>query len=638
MCGITGILNLVEITDDYARREKILREMNDCLTHRGPDDEGFFLDDRVALGQRRLSIIDLAGGRQPIFNEDKSVAIVFNGEIYNFPDLRKELEKTGRHTFSTGTDTEVIVHLYEEGGEDCLKKLNGMFAFALWDSRKQRLFCARDRMGQKPFYYSVQNGKFLFGSELKALLKHPDVPRDLSYKAFNQYLAFEYVPAPLTILKGIRKLEPGHFFVLDLKSPPSSVMDISSESYWDIPFNPHDYSLEEAKTKFVDIYRESVRRRLISDVPLGVFLSGGIDSSSVVAMMSEVMPAKDIKTFCITFREKSFDESGYARQVAEHFGTDHREESLPPERLLEILPRVCEFLDEPMADPSIIPTYLLSEFTRRYVTVALGGDGGDELFAGYDPFLAHYPSLAMEKLPRSIIHFLSRAAGLLPVSTKNISLDFKIKQFLSGMDFPAGQRHFAWLGSFRPSEQENLLSEKVKASLDLDETYSVVKDYLNRFDSRTSLDGIIYLYCKLYLQDDILVKVDRASMACSLEARAPFLDPEVVEFVGTLPDKMKIRRFTTKYLLKKCMEKYLPREIIYRKKKGFGIPIADWFKGPLRKPLEEILSEKRLKDQGLFDPAYVRLLMQQHFEGKRDNRKMLWTLFIFQKWWDRYFK
>ena len=610
--------------------------MNATLAHRGPDDEGYHYDPPVALAQRRLSIIDLAGGHQPLYNEDRSIVIVFNGEVYNFPELRKELEATGRHRFATNTDTEVVLHLYEEKGEKCLESLNGMFAFVLWDGGNKRLLCARDRMGQKPFYYTVANNLFIFASEPKALMQHPALSRKISFTALSKYLAFEYVPVPLSIYDQVYKLEPGHYFIIDFSEPLPKRRKISPQPYWDIRFDTEERSFEEAKQGFVDIYRQAVQRRLISDVPLGVFLSGGIDSSSLVAMMSEMMPASEIKTFCIGFSEKSFDESSWSRQVADYFGTDHREETLPPGRLLEILPRICEFLDEPLADPSIIPTYLLSEFTRKHVTVALGGDGGDELFAGYDPFLAHYPSRILERFPRPVITGFRKLAGLLPVSTRNISFDFKVKQFLSGMDYDYGKRHFAWMGSFTPGEQANLFTPDVLKEIEHHDPYDVIDRYLAGLDIHHELDGIIYLYCKLYLQEDILVKVDRASMAVSLEARAPFMDHNVVQYVCSLPNKWKLRGFTTKYLFKKAMEDYLPRDVIYRRKKGFGIPIADWFKGPLKGTLMELLAEERIRSQGIFNPGYTTRLLREHLQGKKDNRKKLWTLLIFQKWFDHY--
>lgn len=633
MCGFTGIINLDK---GPLPPQTILQNMNRSLSHRGPDDEGYYFGEYVALGHRRLSIIDLAGGHQPLFNEDSSIMIVFNGEIYNFPILRQRLKASGRHKLATNSDTEIILHLYEEEGEKCLHHLNGMFSFAIWDSRQERLFCARDRMGQKPLYYSVFHNFLIFGSELKALLPFPNFPRSISLKSLNQYLAFEYIPAPFTIFENVYKLEPGHFFVVDLKKNPTTRREISSQSYWDICFEKNDLSFKETQNLFLDTFRKAVERRLISDVPLGVFLSGGIDSSSVVAMMADLMPAKDIKSFCIAFEEKSFDESHYSRKVAQHFGTDHREEILPPSKLLEILPRVCAFLDEPMADPSIIPTYLLSEFTRRHVTVALAGDGGDELFAGYDPFLAHYPAGVVAHIPRPFLNLLKQIVRLVPVSTKNISLDFKLKQFLSGISFPSTIRHFAWLGSFTPEEQKMLLQPQFLASISLDDTYDMVSYYLKRMKIHDRLDDIIYLYCKLYLQDDILVKVDRASMACSLETRAPFLDYTVVDLVSSIPNRWKLKGFTTKYLLKKSMESYLPRDIIYRRKKGFGIPIAAWFKGPLKESLTGLLNPRRLESQGLFQSGYIQKLIEEHLTGKIDHRKRLWTLFIFQNWYDRY--
>jgi asparagine synthase (glutamine-hydrolysing) len=633
MCGFTGIINLDK---GPLPPQAVLQKMNRAISHRGPDDEGYYFGEYVALGHRRLSIIDLAGGHQPLFNEDSSLVIVFNGEIYNFPELRKRLENSGNHIFATNSDTEVILHLYEEEGERCLQHLNGMFSFAIWDSRRDRLFCARDRMGQKPLYYTVFQEFLLFGSELKALLPFPNLPRSISNKSLNQYLAFEYIPAPHTIFENIYKLEPGCFFNIDLKLPLPERRDVQPQSYWDISFEKQDRSFEETGKLFIDTFRKAVERRLISDVPLGVFLSGGIDSSSVVAMMAELMPAKDIKSFCIAFEEKTFDESRYSQKVARHFGTDHREEVLPPSRLLEILPRVCAFLDEPMADPSIIPTYLLSEFTRKHVTVALAGDGGDELFAGYDPFLAHYPAGIFEYLPSPLLNILKRLINLLPVSTKNISLDFRLKQFLSGISYPPTIRHFAWLGSFTPDEQKMLLHPGFLSSISLDDTYDIVSYYLKRLKIHDRLDDIIYLYCKLYLQDDILVKIDRASMACSLEARAPFLDYTLVNLVSSIPNRWKLRGFTTKYLLKKTMESHLPHDIIYRRKKGFGIPIAAWFKGPLKGVLKDLLNPKRLESQGLFQSGYVQKLIDEHLREKFDHRKRLWTLFIFQNWYDHY--
>jgi asparagine synthase (glutamine-hydrolysing) len=633
MCGICGYLHL---NRGAIPPQEVLERMCLALRHRGPDDQGVFFDEYVALGQRRLSIIDLAGGHQPLFNEDGDIAIVFNGEIYNFSDIKARLDRTGRHVFKTNSDTEVIIHLYEEEDIDCLKSFNGMFAFAIWDKKQERLFCARDRMGKKPLYYTMMNNHIVFASELKALILHPEVRKSLSLKSLSKYLAFEYIPAPATIFEGIFKLDPGHYFVVDMKQPWAIRREIVPRQYWDIEFKPAQRPVHEITEEFLRRFKEAVRLRLISDVPLGVFLSGGIDSSSVVAMMAELMPSKDIKTFSIGFSEKSFDESTYARRIANYFHTDHREDVLTPEMLLDILPEVCDNMDEPFGDPSIIPTFLLSRFTRKYVTVALGGDGGDELFAGYDPFLAHYPAKYLEKLPMPVIKVLASVARLLPVSTRNISFDFKIKQFLSAMQYRYGQRHFAWLGSFPPSHQRMLLTPDAFVAANSHNPFSVIDNYLSHIPIQHELDGIIYLYCKLYLQDDILVKVDRTSMANSLEVRAPFLDVNVVEFVNTIPHDLKLRGFTTKYILRQAMQSKLPRDIVNRRKKGFGIPIADWFKNELKPVLLDLFQESKLKQQGLFQPEFVRNLMHAHFTGRADNRKQLWTLFMFEKWYEKY--
>ncbi len=634
MCGICGYINLAR--GEIADRD-VLDKMCRKLTHRGPDDQGLYVEEFCALGQRRLSIIDLAGGHQPLFNETGDIVIVYNGEVYNFRNLRPLLEEKG-HRFSTNTDTETIVHAFEEWGKDCLDRFNGMFAFCIWDKRNERLFLARDRMGKKPLYYTVMNNTFVFASELKALLVHPEVRRELSLTSLSSYLAFEYIPAPYTIFENIYKLEPGHFFEINMLRPLEERKRIRTQQYWDIPFKPEQHLQEEIEEEFLDKFRNAVKARLISDVPLGVFLSGGIDSSSVVAMMAELMPPHNIKTFSIGFEEKSFDESSYARTVAKFFGTDHREDMLKPHVLLDILPEVCDIIDEPFADSSIIPTYLLSKFTRQHVTVALGGDGGDELFAGYDPFRAHYPAKYLDAFPPPIVKMFHRLSTLLPVSTRNISFDFALKQFLSAMNYKYGRRHFAWLGSFKPDIQHNLLHPDVLSRINHFDPFRIIDDLLSRVKPGHELDGIIYLYCKLYLQDDILVKVDRASMATSLEVRAPFLDKNVVEFVGTIPNSLKLHRLTTKFILKKIMEKKIPREIVYRKKKGFGIPIADWFRGELKPLLIEHFNPEKVKRMGLFNHDYINQLMQEHFRMKRDNRKQLWTLFIFSQWYDRYMK
>jgi asparagine synthase (glutamine-hydrolysing) len=634
MCGICGVIEYHRPIDC-----DVLARMNNAMRHRGPDDENYYVADStgrgasVGFGFRRLAIIDLSGGRQPMGNEDESVWIVFNGEIYNFLDLRPQLEARG-HVFRTNSDTEAIVHLYEDYGSDCVQHLNGMFAFAIWDTKKQTLFVARDRMGKKPIYYVDTGQQFLFASEVKALLQHPNCPRELDTEALSKYLAYEYVPSPHCIFKGVRKLPAAHS--LTWKDGQVTV-----RPYWDLRFASNgarqtQYAIreEEYAEELRARLKEAVRLRLISDVPLGVFLSGGIDSSSVVAMMAELMPPQQIKTFSIGFAEKSFDESTYARTVAHFYGTDHHEDVLKPQTMLDILPEVAAFLDEPFADASVIPTYLLSKFTRQHVTVALGGDGGDELFAGYPTFVAHRLA-RFYKVPRFVHErVVVPLAQRLPVSTDNFSFDFKIKQFLRGMTYRPEIRNQVWLGAFHPHEQRALLN----GAAPLSDVYEDILNAEQQCNSRNPLERIIYLYCKFYLQDDILVKVDRASMACSLEARAPMLDYTFVEFVNTIPAHLKLNGLKMKYILKKAMRDKLPPDIAARGKKGFGIPVAQWFKSELKELVLDTFAESRIKQQGIFHSPTIARLLDEHMRGIKDNRKQLWTLFMFQMWYGNYMK
>lgn len=623
MCGICGIVGR-----DRVDRNALLR-MTGVLHHRGPDDDGFYVREyesglAIGLGFRRLSIIDLESGSQPIGNEDGSVQLVLNGEIYNFRELRKELESRG-HRFSTNADTEVIVHLYEDDGVRCVERLNGMFAFALWDDSRRELVLARDRFGKKPLYYADLGDSLLFGSELKALREHPRCPGGLDFESLSQYLALEYVPTPHSIFEGIEKLPGGH--LLRWKDGRSSV-----ERYWDLSFGGDDATrsddnyAEELRHRL----REAVRRRLVSDVPLGAFLSGGIDSSSVVAMMAAELPAGALKTFSIGFTEPTFDEAAYARRVAAHFGTDHHEEVFTSDVMLDLLPMVADFLDEPFADVSILPTYLLSRFTRESVTVALGGDGADELLAGYPTFPADRVA-GFYRMPRVLHeHVVLALADRLPVSTDNFSFDFKVKRFLRAANEPPETRHPKWLGAFAPDEQEALLTQSPE------DPFEQPRRAFVEAPTTDALERLIYSYTKTYLQDDILVKVDRASMASSLEVRAPFLDVDLVEFLGRVPPRLKLRRFETKHLLKRAMEDVLPPGITTRAKKGFGIPVSKWLKGELREPLQDELSSERLARQGIFEPAAVQRLIQEHLAGRRDHRKQLWTLFVFQLWHRRW--
>jgi asparagine synthase (glutamine-hydrolysing) len=628
MCGICGIVNL---KTSQSVNQSVLHKMTQAMKHRGPDEQGFYHCGPVGLGSRRLSIIDLAGGRQPIANEDQSMWIVFNGEIYNYRELRVYLQKKG-HTFRTQTDTEVILHLYEEFGVDCVQHLNGIFAFAIWDIPRQELILARDRIGIKPLYYTETTNSFIFGSELKVVMAHPEVKREIDLISLNEYLSFEYVPTPRTIIRHIYRLEPG--YVLRY-----TAQGVYRQPYWNIslarsesrpPVDWRDYAIGLYETM-----KTSVKQELVSDVPVGVLLSGGLDSSSIAAFMAELYPGT-VDSFSVGFEEASFDESRYARLVAQHVGTRHNELILTSQMVAEMVPTITDFLDEPFGDSSLIPTYFLSLFARGHVKVVLGGDGGDELFAGYPTLTAHrlieyYERIVPWQVRASIA---PKTLDLLPVSFNNISFDFKVRRFLAGRRVPLQVRHHRWLGSFLDEEKALLLQDWLKPVLS--DTYSQAYAHTRECDARLPLNQLLYNDMKMYLEGDILYKVDRASMAASLEVRVPFLNREVVHFATDLPLELKLRRLTTKYLLKKSMSQKLPREIINRPKKGFNMPVARWLTTELRDVVLEMLSEERINRQGFFNYAYVRELLDQHLSYRQDNRKVLWTLFIFQLWYDRY--
>jgi asparagine synthase (glutamine-hydrolysing) len=633
MCGIVGFITLKA---DNIPDDGLLRQMRESLSHRGPDDKGEYvrpIDDGgpfVYLGHRRLSIIDLGGGHQPLSNEDGTVWVVFNGEIYNFRELRGELEARG-HRFQTYSDTEVIAHSYEEYGEECFRQFNGMFGIGIWDERRRRLLLARDRLGKKPLYYCLMNETFIFASELKGILTYPNFRRKVNPLSLMKYLFYEFVPSPHTIFDEAKKLPSASYLIWQRGS-------VEVKEYWSplcLGRMGESISESEAEVRMMELLKQAVRRRLISDVPLGVFLSGGIDSSAITALAQNEVSGK-VKTFSIGFEDPSFDESKYASQVSQFLGTEHYEQQMTPADLLHIVPNLPDILDEPMADASILPTYLLSKFTREYVTVALGGDGGDELFAGYPTYLAHKFARQYERFSGNLhpaIHFLG---NLLPVSDNNISFDFKVKKFLSGIGYPDGIRNSIWLGSFTFPGIEKVVSSEILNHFDRIRLVEEISSYEETFPIKDLTTLLQYLDLKLYLQESILVKVDRASMACSLEVRAPFLDYELVEFVMGLPAELKLKGFTSKYVLKKAMKPLLPKEVIERKKKGFGVPIAKWVKGPLRELFEELLSPDRIRREGFLNPEYVTTLLQDHLMNKKDNRKQLWTLLVWELWVSRY--
>jgi len=631
MCGICG---LVRVQGETPVDPGVLAAMTKSMTHRGPDEDGMYLGRLVGLGSRRLSIIDVDGGRQPIANEDDSLQIVFNGEIYNYRELRTFLEKKD-HRFKTRSDTEVVLHLFEEFGIGALEHLNGIFAFALWDERRRELFLARDRMGVKPLYYALAGDTLTFGSELKVILANPAVERRLDLQALNEYMSYEYVPTPRTILHNVRRLPPGHFLRWDSRDGPT----VRVQPYWTPSLarsetQPPVHWREFAKS-LRDVLREAVRQEMVSDVPIGVLLSGGIDSSAVTAFMTEAAE-RPVASFSVSYDEPSFDESKYARLVAERFGTEHHELRLTSQMAASLVPRIPELLDEPLGDASFIPTYLLSRFARERVKVVLGGDGSDELLGGYPTLAAHRLIEYYERIVpwRVRTHGVRRLLDFLPVSFDYISREFKIRRFLIGRGVPLEARHHRWMGSFLDEEKALLFQEWIKPVLG--DTYARAYEHGRACDAKLPLNRILYDDMMLYLESDILVKVDRASMAASLEVRVPFLNRTMADFATSLPLELKLKRLQGKYLLKRAMAGVLPKTILRRSKQGFAMPVAHWLSSELRDLTLDALSAERLRGQGLFDPAYVTRLLSDHFGKVRDNRKLLWTLLVFQLWHARY--
>jgi asparagine synthase (glutamine-hydrolysing) len=625
MCGITGWANLDARTPPPAGAKELLHSMCERMVHRGPDSEGLMLATGVALGMRRLAIIDLVTGEQPVFNEDHSVAAILNGEIYNYRQLRDDLEKRG-HSFRSASDTEVLPHLYEEYGKEVVQHLNGMFAFALWDAKRRRLFIARDRFGEKPLYWGVFDNTLLFASEPKVLLAHPAVKPSLNVQALRQYLSFDYVPAPLSIYQGINKLPAAHTLTLEDGS-------IESACYWRLSYRTKEPvpTEHEAAQELVDLLADSVRMRLVSDVPLGVLLSGGVDSSTIAALAVRAS-AEAVKTFSISFAESSFDESSYARGVAKFLGTDHHEERLSANLAANLVGEIGSWVDEPLSDPSLVPTYLLSRFTRKHVTVALGGDGGDELFAGYPMYRGHRLAEIYKRIPRFLrARLIEPLVHRLPVKTKNLSLDYKALRFITGAKYEPVARHHIWFGSFTPEQQKQLLTKEVLQQTNGD-IYADAERMVGECDAKSLVEQMQHLDTKLYLAEDILTKVDRASMSVSLEVRAPFLDPRVAEFAASLPAHYKLRGAKTKYILKRAVADLVPPFVTRRSKKGFGVPVAEWLKGQLRPLARDLLSPERVRKAGVFNPAYITRLQDEHERGVANHRKLLWTLLMFELW------
>ena len=635
MCGITGILSL---SPDARVDAESLRLMAKQLTHRGPDDEGYYLDSRgrCGLGFRRLSIIDLAGGHQPLTNEDETVWIVFNGEIYNFRELRRDLENRG-HRFRTNTDGEVIVHLYEEQGTQCFSALAGMFAIALWDSREGSLILARDRFGKKPLVYGRQGGSFYFASEIKAILALPGVTRKLDPQALHEYLIFQYVPAPLSIYRGFQKLSPGHWIKL-IHDAAATTGEPVQQAYWRVP-RPEERrtkafrgTYEDAKRRLGELLTKAVEKRLLADVPLGAFLSGGIDSSIVVALMRK-LGVSPLRTFSIGFPDPRYDETAYARRVAKEFGTEHHEHIVTP-RAADVLDTLAWHYDEPFADSSAIPTYYVSRYTRGYVTVALTGDAGDECFAGYDRYLAARLAARFDWIPAGFRYAAATLAGVLPHRTAK-SVTNRAYRFLSALGQNPARRYLSWINIFPHA----LLAEGYHPGFAERLSFEEPLDWFDSLYSNepgTAAECANYVDFVSYLPFDLLTKVDIASMACSLECRSPFLDHELVEFALSLPIEWRLGRKGGKRILKDWAADILPGEVLNRTKMGFGIPVGEWFRGELRSLLEEHLLSTESISRRIFDEKWLRGILNSHITGRINFEHPLWALLSLELWGRRW--
>lgn len=625
MCGITGFVNNTGQPADRG----LLEAMNLALIHRGPDEDGFYLKDHVGLAMRRLAIIDLAGGQQPIHNEDRTKWIVFNGEIYNYQELRKGLIERGRKLY-TNSDTEAVVALYDEFGPGCLEHLRGMFAFAIWDERDRSLFIARDRIGKKPLLYSHQpNGDLIFGSEFTAVLKHPSVSRDVDRDAIDSYLSYLCVPAPQTAFKAIRKLEPGHW----LKWKDGK---IETNRYWLPDFSKKiKISEEEAIQETTRVLREATKLRMISEVPLGAFLSGGVDSSTIVALMAEES-STPVKTFSIGFEEQDFSELKYAKRVAEHIGAEHHEFIVRPDAI-ELLPTLVEHYGEPYADSSALPTYYVSRETRKHVTVALNGDGGDESFVGYERYMAMQFAEAYKRIPRVLRKaFIEGPFNLLPVSETKKTRVRDVQRFFTSASEPRIERYFRWMSTFKPAVKRDIYTADFINEVSDNDAIDVVGDWLRRANGTGVVDATLLTDQMTYLPNDLLVKVDIASMANSLEARAPFLDHKVIEFAASLPENLKMPQYRTKYLLKKVAARLVPREVIYRRKMGFGVPVGHWFRKEMKDFVRDVLLSESFRKRDIIRPEAVQKIVDQHINGIVDHAFPIWTLLMLELWYRQF--
>jgi asparagine synthase (glutamine-hydrolysing) len=623
MCGIAGFVESPSISAPLPLEASraLVHRMCDVIRHRGPDDEGVWVDDGVAIGMRRLSIIDLSTGHQPIQNEDGTVRVVFNGEIYNFRDLRHTLEGLG-HVFYTSTDTEVIVHAYEQWGTSAIRRLRGMFGLAIWDARDRTLLVARDRLGIKPMHYAAARGRLYFGSEIKSLLEARDLPRDLDMDAIDHYLSFLYTPRDGSIFAHVRKLPPGHLLVWRQGG-------IAIERYWE-PGTAESFRGTEADAveQLQAVLADAVRSHLVSDVPLGAFLSGGVDSSLVVGLMSGASAGR-VKTFSIGFNEPAFDELEHARRVARHFGTDHHEFVVEPDAI-GILDRLIGHFDEPFADASAIPTWYVSEMARRHVTVVLSGDGGDELFGGYDRYLPNPRVVAFDRYsPPGARRVAALAASTLPHGVRG-------KNFLRHIGRDERGRYLDAIRFFGADEKPALLTADALRQMTRGDAEVRLARHFERYAHLPWPSQMMRFDADTYLPEDVLTKVDRMSMAHSIESRVPLLDNDVVDFASTIPAALKIKNGRRKHVLKEVAATLLPRDILDRRKQGFGVPIGVWFRGNLRELFSDTLLSSASLQRGYFQPPFVRRLVDEHVSGKRDHTLRLWQLVVFERWHQQY--
>ena len=620
MCGIVGKV----MTPGCGSVDRhLLERMCAALEHRGPDSRGLFQQDEAGLGIQRLRVVDLVTGDQPISNEDGSVTVVLNGEIYNFQELRKDLQCRG-HRFATQGDTEVIVHLYEEHGIDCVRYLQGMFAFALWDQRRRRLLVARDRVGKKPLFYALGPEGLTFASELRALLEDRTIPRELDTSAVDSFLAYGYVPAPLSIFAGVSKLPPAHTLVLERG-------ELTLNRYWQLDYSrkaefKDPRELHEALLEHV---RVATRRRLIADVPLGAFLSGGIDSSAVVAAMAEASSGP-VKTFSIGFDHDEFDELRYARKIAELFGTDHHEFVVRPDAV-EMLPKIVRHYGEPFADSSAIPSFYLAELTRQHVTVALNGDGGDELFAGYTRYVSNRLAAGLERLPAPLRRFAAdRARGL--GGGEVTSVANKARRLITGLALSPAARYESYMSAFDQSQRTNLYTHEFAATVDQSFTTGVIADPWGKASGEDVLDIMLEVDVATYLPGDLITKIDIATMAYALEARSPLLDHELMEFAASIPAEMKVDGREKKWVFREALRDWLPSDILDRPKQGFTVPIAHWLRGELRDLAREVLLDRDSLGRGYFRREAVQSMLDRHSAGADEETKRLWALFMFELW------